>query len=291
MKQKIYISIIILLVPFLFLPTSKNDPPLEAPIINLKINKDIIKIPLEEYLIGVVGAEVPALFHIEALKAQAIAARTFALYIQNQNSFVTLEDQAYATNEELHQKWQDDYQNYYDKIKSAVMDTNGLVLTYNDKIIKSYYYSMSNGYTSDSQSVFNESLPYIESTSSIYDNSSLKNFEVTTILSKDEFCQKLNISCINLTISTPTLDSSNRVEYIYINNQKYLGTQLRKLLNLRSTDFNITINNEVIITTRGYGHGVGMSQYGANGMAKSGSSYKQILNHYYKNIKIEKYKV
>ena len=112
----------------------------------------------------------------------------------------------------------------------------------------------------------------------------------STTLTKEEFCSKLSISCSNVTISNIQKDKSNRIESIEINNQKFLGTTIRTLLTLKSTDFTLNLqNNKVTITTKGYGHGVGMSQYGANGMAASGKNYTEILSYYYKNIKIQKY--
>ena len=149
---------------------------------------------------------------------------------------------------------------------------------------------MSNGYTESSITVFNEDLPYLDIIPSTYDNETLNNFSTTITLTKEEFCSKLSISCSNVTISNIQKDNSNRIESLIINNQKFLGTTIRTLLNLKSTDFTINLqNNEVTITTKGYGHGVGMSQYGANGMAAAGKNYTEILNYYYKNIKIQKY--
>ena len=298
MKNKIYLSIIVLLIPLAIISFNKekkldlNATNLQDKntIIVLKNNNEITNIPLEEYVIGVVGAEVPALFLEETLKAQAIASRTFALYQQNHVGYLTLSDQAYNSNDELKAKWQDNYDKYYSKISQAVLDTKDLVLTYNNELIKSYYYSMSNGYTESSITVFNEDLPYLEIIPSTYDNETLNNFSTTITLTQEEFCSKLNISCSNITISNIQKDKSNRIESLIINKQKFLGTTIRTLLNLKSTDFTINLqNNEVTITTKGYGHGVGMSQYGANGMAAAGKNYTEILNYYYKNIKIQKY--
>ena len=124
------------------------------------------------------------------------------------------------------------------------------------------------------------------------DNETTTKFIVTKKISKKEFCNTLNIDCTELTIKNITTDYSNRIETISINKTAYTGIDIRKKFNLRSTDFNITIeNNDIIFTTKGYGHGVGMSQYGANAMAKEGSTYEDILKYYYQGITIEEYKI
>ena len=160
-------------------------------------------------------------------------------------------------------------------------------MTYNDKVIEAYYFAMSNGYTEDVSLVFSEDRDYLQSVPSIYDNESLKNFTYTKEFSKDDFCQKLKLNCSTLQVNNITRSNTHRVNTITINNQEFKGTNFRSLLGLRSTDFEIKLeDNKVLITTKGYGHGVGMSQYGANGMANDGKNYEEILNYYYKNIKI-----
>jgi stage II sporulation protein D len=189
----------------------------------------------------------------------------------------------------MQEKWQNDFDTYYNKIKQAVNATKDEVMTYDGDVIESFYFAMSNGYTEDAMTVFSENLPYLESIQSKWDNESLNNFEVINNLSTDEFCQKLNINCNNIVINNQIYDDTGRTKEITINSTTFSGTKFRKLLNLRSTDFEITISdNEIIIKTKGYGHGVGMSQYGANGMASEGYDCYEILKYYYKNIEIEK---
>ena len=256
------------------------------------INNEKKQIPLEEYLVSVVGAEVPALFDMEALKSQAVASRTFALYQENTRGYVTTTDQAYKSLEELQQKWQDNYYTYLKRITDAVNMTKNQVITYNKKLIKAYFYAMSNGYTTTSLSVFNESLPYLNTIMPTFDNETNTKFKVTKKVSKDEFCKTLNIDCAALNINNIITDYSNRIETLSINKKTYTGIEIRKIFNLRSTDFTITVeNNDIIFTTKGYGHGVGMSQYGANAMAKEGSNYKDILEYYYQGVTIEEYKI
>lgn len=302
MKNKILLSIVVVLLPITIIMLKKQVTPLNQdnkeslnkPIIyiDLLINNEKKQIPLEEYLVNVVGAEVPALFDMEALKSQAVASRTFALYQENTRGYVTTNDQAYNSLEELQQKWQDNYYTYLKRITDAVNVTKNQVITYNKKLIKSYFYAMSNGYTTTSLSVFNETLPYLNTIMPTSDNETNTKFKVTKKVSKDEFCKTLNIACAALNINNIITDYSNRIETISINKKTYTGIEIRKKFNLRSTDFTITVeNNDIIFTTKGYGHGVGMSQYGANAMAKEGSNYKDILEYYYQGVTIEEYKI
>ena len=303
MKNKILLSIIIILLPITVFMLSKQVSPKNKNnnnqtsqdkeiYIDLLINNEKKQIPLEEYLVSVVGAEVPALFDMEALKSQAVASRTFALYQENTRGYVTTADQAYNSLEELQQKWQDNYYTYLKRITDAVNMTKNQVITYNKKLIKSYFYAMSNGYTTTSLSVFNEALPYLNTIMPTFDNETNTKFRVTKKVSKDEFCKTLNIDCAALTINNIITDYSNRIETLSINKKTYTGIEIRKIFDLRSTDFTITVeNNDIIFTTKGYGHGVGMSQYGANAMAKEGSSYKDILEYYYQGVTIEEYKI
>ncbi len=298
MSNRILLVITVILTIVLIVVSSKLDTTFfntkAVPNINVKdtLTDKIEKMNLEEYIIGVVAAEMPASFSMEALKAQAVASRTYAVYkMQNsKNDFDVVTDvsnQSYITIEEMQKKWQEEFTKYYTKIKEAVSKTKGEIMTYNDEVIESYYFAMSNGYTEDVELVFNEEKDYLKSVESSYDNETLKNFSVDTEFNKNDFCQKININCNNIVINDIERSNTHRVNYITINNKKIKGTEFRKLLNLRSTDFEITIKDNIVdINTKGYGHGVGMSQYGANGLANSGKNYQEILDYYYKNIKI-----
>ena len=258
-------------------------------LLHAETNK-IEEIDLDEYLYGVVSAEMPASFEIEALKAQAIAARSYALSkietsTESYDLVTDITNQVYITTEDMQEKWGEDYDFYYDKIKNAVAATKNLVMEYEGDVISAYYFAMSNGATEDVSLVFGEARDYLKSVDSSWDES-VKNFSVTTTFTKEEFCSKLSIDCSNITIGAIDRSSTNRVNTIVINDKEFKGTTLRTLLGLRSTDFTIDIADDIKITTKGYGHGVGMSQYGANEMAKNGASYEEILNHYYKDIDI-----
>ena len=289
MRNKILVVIIMFLLPISIVCFNKKEQPKEI-IVNLNYKDNNIKLSLDEYLIGVLGAEMPASFNMEALKAQAIVSRTYALYNMKNNIINTnINEQAYLDNSLLKEKWQDDYDKYYNKIKEAVNDTNNLVIVYNNKLIKAYYYAISNGLTEDAKMVFNEDIPYLKIIDSSFDEE-VKHFFKTININKEEFCNKLQISCNEINIKEINKDDSNRIESLIINNKKFTGIDLRSILNLRSTDFTIDENDdEIIITTKGYGHGVGMSQYGANYLANNNYNYEEIIKYYYKDVEIIKY--
>lgn len=298
MKNKILFLVVLVLsiVAIISSPekneaASFNNPKIEVTIKDL-VSTEETKLDLEEYIIGVVAGEMPASFADEALKAQAIAARSYALFkintsTANYDLVTDITNQVYITQDKMREKWQENYDYYYNKVATAVKETENLVMEYNGEVISAYYFAMSNGATEDVSLVFGETKDYLVSVDSSWDEN-VKNFAVTTSFSKQDFCTKLSIDCSNIDITNIDRSSTGRVNSITINKQQFPGTTFRFLLGLRSTDFTITINDTVEITTRGYGHGVGMSQYGANEMAKNGANYQEILNHYYKDIDIVK---
>lgn len=252
-------------------------------------NGKIINLELEEYVLGVVGAEMPASFNIEALKAQAILARTYALKsIKNGKKLTdTVSTQAYKDNSELQKLWKNDYTKYYEKIKKAVNETKGKVILYNNEYIDAVYHSTSNGKTENSKNVWKNILPYLVSVDSSWDKN-VKSYKKETIFEINEFCNILKLDVEEPITYEIIHNETGRVRQITINNKTFSGTEFRNLLKLRSADFEIQINDEKVkVTTYGYGHGVGMSQYGANEMAKQGYSYIQILKHYYTGVVIK----
>ena len=256
-----------------------------------KKDGNILKIELEEYVIGVVGAEMPALFNIEALKSQAIIARTYA--IKNTLKGNILKDnesnQTYKTNNELKDMWGSNYNSYYNKIKRAVNETEGMGLTYNGSYIEAVYHSTSNGITESSVNVWGNYYPYLVSVDSKYDSLNV-SFEVKKEIPYQELSNKLGIDINKETIvELNGRTSGNRIESIKIDDHVYKGIDFRNIMGLRSADFDIEkTDNGIMFTTRGYGHGVGLSQYGANGMAKNGYNYEQILKHYYPGVNLSK---
>lgn len=259
-----------------------------ANIISIKrSNGTFLNIELEEYLIGVVAAEMPASFDIEALKAQSVIARTYALKRIKNNQILTdnVETQAYKDNEQLKKMWSDNYEKYYNKIKEAVLATKNITVKYNNDYIEAVYHSTSNGLTENAEDVWDTYYPYLISVKS-YDETA-SSFYRETIFSYDEINKLLNIKITRESNIQYIYNDTNRVQKIIIDDKEFDAITFRNLLKLRSTDFNLQLNDNVKIITKGYGHGVGMSQYGANEMAKLGYNYKQIINHYYSNVTIE----
>ena len=258
-------------------------------LISLIHNGNTINIELEDYVIGVVAAEMPASFHIEALKAQSVIARTYAL--NKLSKGVTLTDnnstQNYIDIDQMRNKWGAEFDKYYNKIKDAVLSTEGTTLKYNDEYIDAVYFSTSNGYTEDSINVWGNDIPYLKSVESSWDRDASSFFRTQT-MDLNTFNSKLGTNISNGDeISIIEKNSSSRVSKISVGGKIFSGVQFRNILGLRSADFDIGLNDNLLtITTRGYGHGVGMSQYGANGMAQNGYNYKQILSHYYSNVSI-----
>ena len=263
--------------------------------VSLSYNQDkseAFTMDLEEYVIGVVAGEMPASFDMEALKAQAVATRSYALYKMNANEnyvlSTTISDQVYLTKEQMQEKWGDDFDYYYNRVREAVDATAGEVLTYDGDLAITYYFAISNGYTDDALTVFNEDKEYLVSVASPWDKN-YQSYSSTYTLSKEEFCNKLGISCLSISISNVIRADNNYVREITINGTTFTGIDVFQKLNLKSTDFTITVNKDsVSILTYGFGHGVGMSQYGALGMANAGYTYQDILTYYYPNTEIQK---
>lgn len=257
-------------------------------------------IGIEEYIKGVVAAEMPALFEEEALKAQAIAARTYALKRMEEDSNISEEDigQAYLSKEELKKQWGNNYNTYWNKISKAVNETKGLVMTYDDEMIDAVFHSTSAGYTESSENVWSKALPYLKAVDSHQDENA-PGFITRLDFKPKEVISKLQ-SIYNdiLFTNAPLIQQLQIVErseagyilQIQVGNKMLTGKQVREALNLKSSNFTINQKGEdIVFTTRGYGHGAGMSQYGANYMAQEGKSYDEILKHYYQGIKITKY--
>lgn len=254
-------------------------------------NGTVLNLELEEYVIGVVGAEMPAAFSNEALKAQAVIARTYALNAIDNNKPLTDDSstQNYKSNDELKKMWGSSFNTYYEKIKKAVESTKGMYLTYDGKIIDAVYHSTSNGKTEDAKYVWGNSMPYLIPVESPYDNTN-KTIIYDKYISYEELSNKLGIDFnkdTNIEIVSKT--TGDRVETLNIADLSYTGVDIRNILGLRSADFKINKDdNGITFTTTGFGHGVGLSQYGANGMAKNGYNYEAILKHYYTGVTLVK---
>jgi len=273
---------------------------------NLKTN-EVIVIDFEEYLKGVVASEMPAEFNSEALKAQAVAARTYLLYKLKKfpNGQPEHPDAPVCTGTHC-QVWnsKDDliashengwYDTYWSKIEDAVNSTRGQILTYEGKIIEPLFHSTSGGRTENSEDVFSTSVPYLRSVESPYENEAPKlrdssKISVTDFINKIKSVYgELNVTPNNLKdkIKLGDISEGGKIKTITIDGTEISGREIRSLFNLNSTNFSfVQSGDEIEIVTTGYGHGVGMSQWGADGMADEGYNYKEILKHYYTNVEI-----
>lgn len=260
-------------------------------IIVYRSNGSVINLNMTDYLIGVVSSEMPASFNLEALKAQSVLARTYALKTKQTEKKLTdtVSTQSYIDIDQMKNKWGNSFNTYYNKIKNAVENTNGEYLSYNGNYIEALYHSTNNGKTESSLDVFGNYYPYLISVSSEYDKNA-SSYLRTINMPLDAISNKLGLSLNNdSVISILSYTDGGNIKEININGNNFSGKKVRELLGLRSADFDISISdNNANITTRGYGHGVGMSQYGANGMANAGYSYKDILSHYYPGTTLTK---
>ena len=296
--------------------TSKNDiktglPPQSATaklnyinVYNHKTGK-IMRLELEEYVIGLVYAEVPSSFDVEAIKAQAIAARSYIVhnYMSKQRMSGHAGAElctnpahccAYYTKEDMAARYGNEFaEKSYKIIKDAVDATKGMVMTYNGTPANTVFHASSSGFTEDCVEVWGNNLPYLVSVSTP-DESKFYGFYSRSVFTAVELKSKLSLGVDALKGDPSTWvknfekNSSGRCVTITIGDKTYTGEQLRKRLGLRSTMFRITkTDNGLCFDTEGYGHGVGMSQYGADIMAKQGKTTAQILLHYYTGVKIE----
>lgn len=256
--------------------------------LNLKLaSGQVINISLEDYVIGVVSSEMPASFSTEALKAQSVAARTYALKKTASGATIsaTISDQVYKTNSQLQSQWGSSYNTYYTKIKNAVYATKGVYMTYGGNYIDATYFSTSNGKTEDAVFVWGNSVPYLKSVSSPWDVG-IASYSSSATFTYAQLSSKIGVTLTsNSDIKIINKTTGDRVKTAIFGTKELTGVKVRSLLGLRSADFDMTkTSTGVTFSCRGYGHGVGMSQYGANGMANSGSTYRQILQHYYTGI-------
>ncbi len=242
---------------------------------------------LDDYLIGVVAGEMPITFEDEALKAQIVASRTYVLS-RNYQVDTTTKTQVYLTKQQMQENWQDQYDKNYEHLKMLVQQTTGEVLTYQGEYISALFFSSSNGYTENSEDYFQASAkPYLRSVKSPFEQDTCPNLIRTKSFS---FIQINDLfGFIVDSIEIQSYYESHHVKSVKVNDQIYSGRQIRELLQLASTDFTITQDDQgYTFMTTGSGHGVGMSQYGANGMALLGYSYQEILQYYYQGVEITK---
>ncbi len=264
------------------------------------------EVPLEEYLYGVVSAEMPASFEKEALKAQAIVARTYTIYkMQSNNGKHQDADicdnsaccQAWISKENRMARWnEEERENNWNKIVDAVNSTSGKIVTYEGKAINAFFHSNSGGKTETTLNVWGGSgYPYLQTVETAGEDTYSQYASELTI-SKEEFISKFREKHSDFVIDFSKEDcikvleytDGNRVKKIKIGNLELSGVEVRTILGLRSANFNIEIQeNNIKFSVIGYGHGVGMSQTGADSMAKQGSSCEEIIKHFYTGVEIE----
>lgn len=282
--------------------------------IYLTNEKRKITLPLERYIRGVVAAEMPADFHVEALKAQALTARTFIANRLAKSSSSdmakwgarakgaqvtdTVQHQAFLTDRALRANWGDHYETLSERVNEAVSATGGEVIQYKGKPIYAAFFSTSNGYTENSEDYFTEKMPYLRSVASPWDRQSPK-YEAEQTLSVAELAQRIQkytgkqIAMSAATgsgmIQVKNRTPGKRISQLQIGDQNFTGRQVREALGLSSSDFTWRVKGkDITFTTRGNGHGVGMSQWGANLMAQKGKSVQTIIKHYYQGVAIAK---
>jgi len=271
-------------------PSEEMSPALSRQILFRDADGTVVSVELEEYLVGAVLGEMPASFEQEALKAQAVAARTYAWKAcltrgRHPDGSVCGDYacyQAYISPEEYLEKG--GLQRSIDKIRAAVSATAGEVLTYEGELIEATYFSCSGGRTEDAIAVWGSDFPYLRSVESPGEEDAAW-FTDEMVFSRAELENALGVSLKDGSddwFAEITYTAGGGVQTIRIGDLLFPGTKLRSLLGLRSTAFSVrTEGDTAVFTTRGYGHRVGMSQYGADAMAEDGADYSQILAHYY----------
>lgn len=286
---------------------SEGDMPSPAPLvsaaaepaperISVKHAGEVYDVLLEDYLLGVLAAEMPADFEREALKAQAVAARTYTLYCaasgKHTDAMVCTDYaccQAWKNDEQMREGWGGAYEKYRDKLSAAVRDTAGQHLVYAGQPVFAAFHSSSAGYTESCGAIWSE-LPYLVSVESPEGEAEVPGYTSSLELSPLDFrdtllhvCPEADFSGEESTwIEEIFLEDSGRVDSVTLGGQSFSGTKLRELFALRSTAFGLEYTGaSFLFTVTGFGHGVGMSQYGANVMAQEGADYTAILAHYY----------
>lgn len=263
--------------------------------------KKVESVPLETYVMGVLAVEMPIDFELEALKAQAIAARTYIVRRLSSGEMAseradvldTVQHQAYLSRDELNKRWKGQEKSAnLAKLKRAIDETRGFILTYEGEPIEAAFFSTSNGFTENSEEYWTQSLPYLRSVASPWDEALSPRYEAETSFSKKELFRALGLTgkaaALGLSIKVTQRTEGNRIKEVIVNGKSFSGREVREKLGLASSHFSWKIGeDEIVFITYGLGHGVGMSQWGANGMAQEGKLATEILMHYYTGTKVE----
>lgn len=264
-------------------------------------SKNITEMPLRDYLIGVVASEINAAYHEEAIKAQCVAAHTMLLYSKEYKndglngadiSDSSATHQGYLTEDEQREKWGENYDAYREKIEKCVDEVIDFTIQYDSKPINAVFHSISNGQTENATDVWGGEYPYLISVNSVGDKlSPAYNSEVKVTAEKFKEIMSENGAKLgdepSKWVEKITNTDTGMVKEIIIGGKAFKGTEIRTLFGLKSSTFTVKYTDEnFVFTVSGYGHGVGMSQYGADYMARQGFTYKEILKHYYVGTEI-----
>ncbi|MBE6751473.1 MAG: stage II sporulation protein D [Ruminococcaceae bacterium] len=285
---------------------SSGDTTTDTITVFLSDTKENLAVSEFEYVCGSVAAEMPLMYHEEALKAQAIACYTNSLRLKNSKNKSEINGadisdnpathQGYLTREERKEKWGEDYQKYESKLETIVKEVEGEFLTYDGEYCLCAFSAICTGTTESAENVWGEKIPYLVSVKSSGDTLS-PQYSSTNTFTKSQFISIMKDLDVSINSKANLKDITGKsktskagtVLKIEINKKSLTGEQIRNAFSLRSSAFKITATeNEVTFKVSGYGHGVGMSQYGADFMARQGSTYDEILKHYYKGAEIEK---
>ncbi len=299
----ILLSIIIAVIPLLSNSQVKQTPTTNnsSPIIKvLGRDEQIFEIELEEFLVGAVAGEMPADFGFDALKAQAVAARSYICALlpefggkgKHGEAVICTNSaccQAYIYPEELAVKWGEHNAENLAKIKTAVSETAGEVLSFEGKPVSAPFFSTCGGHTENSEDVWQAAVPYLRSVACCWDKAAPR-YKSEASFTIEEVAEKFNATTEAVeAMAVAEVSEGGRVKEVTVGDIKLSGTKIRSLLGLNSAAFSWAIaQNQVVFSVQGFGHGVGMCQHGAAGMAALGADYKSILKYYYTGIEIDK---
>lgn len=263
---------------------------------------EVEEISLDEYIVQVIAAEMPVDYELEALKAQSVSARTYTLYkiisgTMHQNADICDSAgccQAWISKEDRMARWEDKKQEKWNKLVEAVNATVGEVITYEGKVINAFFHANSGGKTENVSNVWGgKDLPYLEPRETTGEEN-YPQYASEVVLSKDELLTKMKEKYedteINFDeenwIQIKEYTPGNRVKTLKIGNKEIKGTEARGVFGLKSANFEINIEDNIKFVVKGYGHGVGLSQTGADSLAKQGKKYDEILTHFYTNTQV-----
>lgn len=319
LKYVIFAVIVAILLPVVFKKSTKVEETVSNQVVELTepfnygdyttikllhtADQSVETLNLDEYLLGVVSAEMPASYEMEALKAQAVVARTYTIYkikhgSKHENASICdspLCCQAWISKENRMARWADDKkEEYWNKIVTAVDSTKGKVILYQNEPINAFFHSNSGGKTENPEYVWGGNLPYLVSVETSGEEA-YTSYQSEVKLSKDELIAKMFQKYSDFNIDFNAKDSilikeytsADRVKTIKIGNKEISGVEARSILGLKSAKFTVEIvGDEITFKVIGYGHGVGLSQSGSDSLAKQGKNYIEIIKHYYKDVEI-----